>query len=91
MSDLAIRVIPTDREWQPSPVAAEALVGFVAGLFAVPGAAVERVEARFYDTTTVIDSGENTELVICPRCGVETDEPLISGGGRSPRPWCSRR
>ncbi|GAA2559654.1 hypothetical protein GCM10010435_33610 [Winogradskya consettensis] len=68
MSELLIRVIPTDLEWQPTPEAAIAAAEYVAGLFAGPGDHVESVEPLFYDRIAVIDGGEYLEDVFCPRC-----------------------
>ncbi|GAA2501037.1 hypothetical protein [Winogradskya humida] len=69
MSELLIRVIPTDPEWQPTAEAAAAAAEYVAGLFAGPGDHVESVEPVFYDRIAVIDGGEYMEEVFCPRCG----------------------
>jgi hypothetical protein len=68
MSDLYIRVIPTDPEWQPTAEAAARAVEYVAGLFAGPGDHVEAVEPVFYERITLIDGGEYTQDVFCPRC-----------------------
>lgn len=68
MSDSYIRLIPTDVRWQPTPEAAAAAVAYVARLFSGPGDAVERVDYQFYDRVTVIDAGEYTTRITCPRC-----------------------
>ncbi|XVU29667.1 hypothetical protein ACQPZJ_22075 [Actinoplanes sp. CA-054009] len=68
MSELYIRVIPTNLEWQPTPAAATAAATYVAGLFTGPGDHVESVDPVFYDHTTLIDGGEYMEDLFCPRC-----------------------
>lgn len=68
MSELYIRVIPTDPEWQPTVEAAVGAVEYVTGLFAGPGDNVEAVEPVFYEHVTLIDGGEYMEEVFCPRC-----------------------
>jgi hypothetical protein len=73
MSDTYIRLTPTDLRWQPSAAAAAEAVTYVARLFAGPGDAVERVESKFYDKVTLIDAGENTERITCPRCAGDID------------------
>ena len=67
MSDLYIRVIPMDPEWQPPVEAAAGAVEYVAGLFAGPGEDVEAVELVFYERITLIDGGQYMEDVFCPR------------------------
>ncbi|MDG6107083.1 hypothetical protein Daura_32105 [Dactylosporangium aurantiacum] len=69
MSDLYIRVIPTDPRWQPTAEAAAAAARYVAGLFAGPGDHAEAVEPVFYERVTLIDPGEHMQDVGCPRCG----------------------
>ncbi|MCP3785350.1 hypothetical protein NLX85_18475 [Micromonospora sp. A3M-1-15] len=71
MSDGYIRLIPTDRDWQPAPVAAASASAYVASLFSAPGDAVERVEDKFYDRVTLIDAGEYTTRITCSRCDGE--------------------
>jgi hypothetical protein len=68
MSELYIRVIPTDPEWQPTAEAAADATEYVAGLFAGPGDHIEAVEPVFYERITLIDGGEYMEDVFCPRC-----------------------
>jgi hypothetical protein len=68
MSELHIRVIPTDPEWQPTVEAAARTVDYVAGLFAGPGDHVEKVEAIFYKRPALIDGGEYMEDLFCPQC-----------------------
>jgi hypothetical protein len=70
MSDNYIRLCPTDVDWQPERDAAEVTAAYVAGLFSGPDGDVEEVGCEFYDQVTLIDAGENTECVTCPRCGV---------------------
>jgi hypothetical protein len=68
MSDLFIRVIPTDPEWQPTAEAASRTVKYVAGLFTGPGDHAEAVEPIYYESITLIDGGEYMEGLFCPRC-----------------------
>ncbi|BBH70173.1 hypothetical protein ACTI_68580 [Actinoplanes sp. OR16] len=68
MSELFIRVIPTDPAWQPTAEAAARTVTFVAGLFAGPGDHAEAVEPIYYERITLIDGGEYTQDLFCPRC-----------------------
>ncbi|MFF5078411.1 hypothetical protein ACFY36_15280 [Actinoplanes sp. NPDC000266] len=68
MSELSIRVIPTDPEWQPTTEAATAAAAYVTSLFKGPGDHVESVDPVFHDHITVIDGGEYMEDVFCPRC-----------------------
>ncbi|MFE9960482.1 hypothetical protein [Micromonospora sp. NPDC005299] len=68
MSDLYIRVIPTDPEWQPTSEAAARAAKYIADLFAGPGDHVEVVEPVFHERITLIDGGEYMEDVFCPRC-----------------------
>lgn len=68
MSDLYIRVIPTDLEWQPTSEAAARAAKYIADLFAGPGDHVEVVELVFHERITLIDGGEYMEEVFCPRC-----------------------
>ncbi|WP_433124823.1 hypothetical protein ACQPWW_20715 [Micromonospora sp. CA-240977] len=88
MSDLYIRVIPTDPEWQPTAEAAAPAAEYVAGLFARPGDHVEVVEPVFYDRITLIDGGEYMENVFCPRCAAAIgldwfwDVLIARNGGR---------
>ncbi|MCU7730532.1 hypothetical protein ODJ79_43035 [Actinoplanes sp. KI2] len=69
MSDDYIRLIPSDKQWQPKPEAAEAATSYVAQLFSGPQDDVEEVEAEFYDQVTLIDAGENTTKISCLNCG----------------------
>jgi hypothetical protein len=71
MSELYIRVIPTDPEWQPTVEAAARTVEYVTGLFAGPGDHVELVEPIFYERITLIDGGEYMEDLFCARCGAD--------------------
>ncbi|MET8152437.1 hypothetical protein ACIBSW_18730 [Actinoplanes sp. NPDC049668] len=75
MSDSYLRLIPTDKQWQPTPENAAAAADYVARLFAGPGDDVEEVEAEFYDRVTLIDAGENTTRISCPSCAgdIEVD------------------
>ncbi|MFF5263589.1 hypothetical protein ACFY4C_32075 [Actinomadura viridis] len=68
MSDFYIRLIPTDRDWQPTAVAATSAVAYVAALFSGPDDAVEQVKHEFYDGVTLIDAGEYTTRITCSRC-----------------------
>ncbi|MBV1856628.1 hypothetical protein [Catellatospora tritici] len=68
MSDIYIRVIPDDPQWQPTAEAAERTVEYAAGLFAGPGDHVELVKPVFYDRIMLIDAGQYMEDVFCPRC-----------------------
>lgn len=61
MSDLYIRVIPTDPRWQPTAEAAARAAEYVAGLFTEPGDHVEVVEPVFHERITLIDGGEYME------------------------------
>ncbi|WP_433063626.1 hypothetical protein [Dactylosporangium sp. CS-033363] len=88
MSELYIRVIPMDPQWQPTEEAAARAADYVAALFAGPGDHVESVKPVFYERTTLIDSGEYLEDVVCPRCaasiGVDWfwDLLIARNGGR---------
>jgi len=73
MSDGYIRLIPTDLNWQPTPEAAAAAVSYVVRLFSGPGDDVEHVDHKFYDQVTLIDAGENTTQITCPRCAEDID------------------
>ncbi|BCJ74975.1 hypothetical protein CS0771_45190 [Catellatospora sp. IY07-71] len=68
MSDIYLRVIPTDPLWQPTVEEAERTAAYVAGLFAGPGDDVESVTPVFYEHVTLIDAGQYMEDVSCPRC-----------------------
>jgi hypothetical protein len=68
MSDLYIRVIPTDPRWQPTAEAAARATEYVAGFFAGPGDHVEMVEPIFHERITLIDGGEYMEELFCSRC-----------------------
>jgi hypothetical protein len=68
VSDDYIRLIPTDKQWQPSPEGAAAATSYVAGLFSGPEDDVEEVEAEFYDQVTLIEAGENTTRISCSNC-----------------------
>ncbi|MGW5190738.1 hypothetical protein ACWEOO_15920 [Kribbella sp. NPDC004138] len=68
VSDSYIRLIPTSADWQPTLKAGAAAVAYVASLFSGPDEAVEEVESNFYDRVTLIDAGENTSQITCPRC-----------------------
>lgn len=48
MSDSYIRLIPTDRDWQPKPAAAAAAAAYMAELLSGSRDDVERVENQFY-------------------------------------------
>ncbi|WP_344510091.1 hypothetical protein [Dactylosporangium maewongense] len=88
MSDTYIRLIPTDRDWQPDRSTAASVAAHVAALLSGPGDAVERVEDRFYDRVTLIDAGMYTTRITCPRCGGEISmewlgDVVNSNGGLS--------
>ncbi|MEV4508313.1 hypothetical protein AB0K00_05075 [Dactylosporangium sp. NPDC049525] len=68
MSDTYIRLIPTDRDWQPTPTAAASVAAYVTSVLSGPGDAVERVEGTFYDRVTLIDAGMYTTRITCPHC-----------------------
>lgn len=69
VSDSYIRLIPADKNWQPAPEAAACAAAYVAGLFSEPDDDVGEVGGQFYDQVTMIDAGENTIRITCPRCG----------------------
>jgi len=73
VSDGYIRLIPTDREWQPTPEGAAAATAYVARLFSGPEDDVEEVEYEFYDRVTLIDAGENTTRISCSNCNGDLD------------------
>src|SRR5215469_8666386 len=68
MSDLYIRVIPTNPQWQPAAEAAARAVEYLAGLFTGKGDRVWEVTSKFYDQVTLIDGGEYMQDLFCPRC-----------------------
>jgi len=68
MSDVYIRVIPTDPRWQPTAEKATRAAEYIAGLFAGPGDHVEQVEPVFHEHITLIDGGEYMQNLFCPRC-----------------------
>lgn len=69
MSDGYIRLIPTDKWWQPNAEPAAAAAIYVAQLFSGPEDNVEVVESKFYDRVTLIDAGANTTEITCSNCG----------------------
>jgi hypothetical protein len=71
VSDGYIRLIPTNREWQPAPENAVAATAYVARLFSGAEDHVEGVRHEFYDRITLIDAGENTTRVSCSKCGAD--------------------
>ena len=87
VSDGYIRLIPTDREWQPTPEGAAAATAYVARLFSGPEDDVEEVEYEFYDRVTLIDAGENTTRISCSNCNGDLDvewlNDLIEENGES--------
>jgi hypothetical protein len=87
VSDAYIRLVPTDRNWQPTPEAATAAAAYVARLFSGPDNAVEEVSPEFYDRVTLIDAGENTTHITCSRCAgdinVEWFFDLVEENGES--------
>lgn len=87
VSDGYIRLIPTDREWQPTPEGAAAATAYVARLFSGPEDDVEEVEHEFYDRVTLIDAGENTTRISCSSCDGDLDvewlNDLIEENGES--------
>jgi hypothetical protein len=68
VSDFYIRLIPTDKNWQPAPAAAASALAYVTGLFSGPDEDVEVVSGEFYEQITLIDAGENTTRITCSRC-----------------------
>jgi hypothetical protein len=88
VSDSYIRLIPTSPDWQPTHEAGAVAVAYVASLFSGPDQAVEEVESNFYDRVTLIDAGENTSQITCPRCsrdiGLEIDCQGRRGSRRLP-------
>jgi hypothetical protein len=78
MSDLYIRMIPTDPEWQPTVEAAAGAVEYVAGLFAGPGDHVEAVEPVFYERITLIDGGQYMEGVSVSTPSARMVAPVLS-------------
>ncbi|MEN3615256.1 hypothetical protein AAH979_37735 [Plantactinospora sp. ZYX-F-223] len=70
-------MIPTDPGWQPTPEAAAAAVAYVASLFSGLGDAVEDVRPKFYDRVTLIDAGEYTTQITCPRCDGDIGLPWL--------------
>ncbi len=87
VSDGYIRLIPTDRDWQPTPRDAAAATAYVARLFSGPEDDVEEVGHEFYDRITLIDAGENTTRITCPDCDGDIDvdwfNDLIEANGES--------
>ncbi|MEU8218257.1 hypothetical protein AB0C47_21130 [Micromonospora taraxaci] len=85
VSDLYIRLIPTNPDWQPTHEAATGAGAYVASLFSGPDDAVEEVEYKFYDRVTLIDAGENTSQITCSRCGRDVSldwlGDLVRGNG----------
>ena len=73
VSDGYIRLIPTDKWWQPTAGGATAATTYVAQLFSGPEDDVEEVEAEFYDQVTLIDAGENTTRISCSNCNRDVD------------------
>ena len=53
----------------PAPEAAASALANVTGLFSGPDDDVEEVSGEFYDQVTLIDAGENTTRITCPRGG----------------------
>lgn len=87
VSDHFIRLIPTNKHWQPSPESAEAATAYVAGLFSGPEDDVEEVEHDFYDQVTLIDAGENTTRISCSNCASDIDVQWffeLTGYGQGP-------
>jgi hypothetical protein len=68
VSDTYIRLVPTDRDWQPEPAAAAAVAAYVAELLSGSGDDVERVEDQFYEWVTLIDAGMYTTRITCSSC-----------------------
>ncbi|KKK00530.1 hypothetical protein [Micromonospora sp. HK10] len=85
MSDLYIRVIPTDPEWQPTSEAAARAAKFIADLFAGPGDHAEVVEPVFHERISLIDGGEYMEL---PQTGGWTVYDCPTRRSATTRPWC---
>lgn len=73
VSDGYIRLIPTDRQWQPTPECAAAATAYVARLFSGPEDDVEEVQYEFYDQVTLIDAGGNTTRISCANCDGDLD------------------
>ncbi|MGC5033658.1 hypothetical protein [Micromonospora sp. DT229] len=87
MSDGYIRLIPTDRQWQPTPECAAAATAYVVRLFSGPEDDVEQVEYEFYDQVTLINAGGNTTRISCSNCDGDLDvewfHDLIEENGES--------
>ncbi|MEV6150134.1 hypothetical protein AB0L53_07305 [Nonomuraea sp. NPDC052129] len=87
MSDGYVRLIPTDREWQPTLEHAAAATAYVTQLFSRPEDDVEEVEHEFYDQVTLIDAGENTTRISCSNCDGDIDvqwlNDLVEENGES--------
>jgi hypothetical protein len=71
VSDDYIRLIPADKNWQPTPDAAASAEAYVASLFSGPGDDVWEVTSKFYDQVTLIDAATLTSLITCPLCGTD--------------------
>jgi hypothetical protein len=73
VSDDYIRLVPTDKWWQPNAQDVAAATTYVARLFSGPKDDVEEVEAEFYEQVTLIDAGENTTRISCSNCDRDVD------------------
>lgn len=70
MSANILSVIPTDPRWQPATGAADRAVSLATRLApASPGDPETRIKAKWLDTVTFVDCGENLERINCPECG----------------------
>lgn len=69
VSDDYIRLIPADKNWQPTPEAAASAEAYVASLCSGPDDDVWEVSSEFYDQVALIDAGGLTTQVTCPLCG----------------------
>jgi hypothetical protein len=69
VSDDYIRLIPADKNWQPTPEAAASAEAYVAGLFSGPDDYVWEGSSEFYAQVTLIDAGGLTTQITCPLCG----------------------
>jgi hypothetical protein len=83
VSDDYIRLIPADKNWQPTPEAAASAEAYVAALFSDPGDHVWEVTSKFYDHVTLIDAGELTAPDRLPLCGTDITEWCFGLLGRT--------
>jgi hypothetical protein len=69
MSDNILRFVPADPNWQPERKAAEAAASLLKSM--LPSA--ETVSAKFLDSVTFFDPGENWSGVECNACGKDAE------------------